>query len=142
MDRKNVLRAVALLYGGFILYIILRSDSGGCGTVCAPAKWFPMGDKVGHVVLLSFLTLISNLAFESPRQRFGFSIVSACVLIAISLEECSQVIFPGRTPDVLDQLANCVGILCGDLFSRLLRPRIFSETVVFETSLHYPRHGS
>lgn len=134
---RMLMKVSACLYGAFIVWIIVRSDTGGCGTVCAPAGWFPLGDKAGHVGLLAMLALLSNLAVGTARGRFGISKISALLLIAISIEECSQVMFPGRTPDVLDQLANCCGIYVGDLVSRVIARRPGLGSVTAEDSMNY-----
>lgn len=115
---KWFIRLGAAAYASFIVAIIVFADTGACGAPCKPAEWFPYGDKIGHVTLLAMLAYVINVAVPSSRGRFGLSTVSAAILAAISFEECSQLMFETRTADVFDQLANCVGVIVGDVLSR------------------------
>lgn len=74
----------------------------------------PYGDKLGHFCLFGLLTLGSNVAFKFNMVSLGwFNIYRGTflVIIFVVLEELSQGFIPSRSMDIVDLLADSVGVL-------------------------------
>jgi hypothetical protein len=108
--------AYALFLGG----IIYLANHGG-GHWWSFITDLPCGDKLGHLGLVATLTLLLNLALRgrrAPGRLSGILLGSLLVAIFMSLEECSQAVFPSRSLDLFDGLANLAGVVVGDLAAR------------------------
>ena len=103
------------LAAGFALVLfllIVLADTRNLGPLLAVYD-FPYGDKISHVVLYGGLTLIAALAAvrSSTREPLrAVLLVSAVMVLLVSLEELSQFAFPARRPDLLDLVASYAGI--------------------------------
>jgi hypothetical protein len=111
----------------FLLTIIVLADTGHGGRLFALAEIIPAGDKVGHFLLFGALSFPANLVLRSARIRWRRIVLrkaSVFILAAITLEECSQVLFPSRTFDLLDLSAGALGVwFFGWLSEQLQRRR-------------------
>lgn len=122
----GVSRIIFAAYAVFLGGIIYLANQGG-------GHWWnfitdlPYGDKLGHLGLVGTLTLLLNLALKgrrAPGKLSGVLLGSIFVALLMSVEECSQAMFPSRSLDLWDGLANLAGVAVGDLISRgVLRHR-------------------
>ncbi len=105
---------VTLLFGLFVLAIILLADSGQLPGVLRFLHQIPFGDTVGHFVLFGMLSwLVNHTALRCfPRRSPRWVIAFTCLALACvsGLEEASQVLIPVRQASFLDMLANLAGI--------------------------------
>ena len=113
-----------VLYLGFIGLVIVLSDAGSCGYLCAPAKAVAYGDKLGHFVLVGALAAAVYVAVTRRIvSLFGgeFSFASLAVLVFISGEELSQIWIPSRSADWGDLIASYLGICSFELLRIVCR---------------------
>jgi polysaccharide biosynthesis protein VpsQ len=105
---------LTLLFGLFILLIIVLADTGNLG-IFAVVYRIPYADKVGHFVLYGILMLLVNLTlFRSTptRSRILVAVISGLTLaVLIGLEEFSQRNFSSRTFDLVDLSASYLGVI-------------------------------
>lgn len=91
---------------------------------------FPHADKLLHFseyAVLGALTLRMLALFRPSERRWPFpTLADALVMCAAiaCLDELSQRLSPGRSPDVADVLADCIGAAAGALAWRCLSQRI------------------
>ncbi len=103
---------LALAFAAFIGLLSILADTRNLGPLMM-AYDFPYGDKIGHIVLYGTLTLLVNLAVYQLRGRSSTRsvlTVSGVMLMLVSLEELSQLMFPARTVDWLDLAASYIGV--------------------------------
>lgn len=77
------------------------------------APSFPFSDKVAHVIL--YAVLGAALAWgwaRSPRSVPHAVLLIAGALYGVS-DEWHQMYVPGRTPDLVDWIADVIGVLVG-----------------------------
>jgi len=111
---------IALAFFAFILWIIYQADAGHSNIFFRFVRSFRYGDKVGHLLLFGFLVMLINMTFRFKTVRIGsLSIYLGSMLVAIFvvLEEFSQKLFPSRTFDYADLLADAVGIVLFSILS-------------------------
>ncbi len=117
-------KAFGAAYLGFIALVIVLADRGSCGAICAPAKAFAYGDKVGHLVLVGLLAAACYAVFTRATVTLlgvSVSIASAAVFVFISCEELSQLWFPYRTADWGDLVCSYLGIVLFEYIRRSAR---------------------
>ena len=112
---------LAILFGLFILTIILLADLGKLGFLYSLYD-FPYGDKVGHFILYGILTLLIDLTLlPSSARKSSSTIISSrrrvavrvglFLAVAITVEEFSQQYFSNRTFDLIDLGASVLGVM-------------------------------
>ena len=112
---------LAILFGLFILTIILLADLGKLGFLYSLYD-FPYGDKVGHFILYGILTLLIDLTLlPSSARKSSSTIISSrrrvavrvglFLAVAITVEEFSQQYFSNRTFDMIDLGASVLGVM-------------------------------
>ena len=112
---------LAILFGLFILTIILLADLGKLGFLYSLYD-FPYGDKVGHFILYGILTLLIDLTLlPSSARKSSSTIISSrrrvavrvglFLAVAITVEEFSQQYFSNRTFDLIDLGASVLDVL-------------------------------
>ncbi|MDQ8179719.1 VanZ family protein [Pelagicoccus sp. SDUM812005] len=116
---------LALSFLVFTIWIIHEANIGRDNILFQTVRATPNGDKIGHVLLAGFLTLVANFLFRHrywQLARLRLPIGSLVVFAIAVLEESSQYFLPTRSLDIFDALANLAGIL---LFSipAILWPR-------------------
>ncbi|WP_338686961.1 VanZ family protein [Haloferula helveola] len=102
------------LFTLFFVGVVVLADRGA--GFWGFLKHVPMGDKLGHIGLLTVFSLLLNLVLRGRRLRppLGSVMLGSAILAAVmSLEELSQAWIPSRTMDVTDWLANLAGIAIG-----------------------------
>jgi len=115
------------LFVAFVVTLICLADAGRARHLFYLAAQLPAGDKLGHIFLFGMLALLANTALGVPRLQWGSVTIlkgSLFVLIPTVLEEFSQLLFRSRTFDVLDLVADGVGIFFGGWLAVLVARRI------------------
>jgi VanZ family protein len=108
------MKRLAILFGLFIITIIILADLGDLGPLHAIYD-VPFGDKLGHFILYGILALLVDLSlFQSfpgndPRRVALLSGLGLALLIG--LEEFSQKLFATRNFDLLDLTAGYLGVI-------------------------------
>lgn len=111
-----MIRVAAFGFIAFLIILIFIANSGG------ESRWWPFldhvpyGDKLGHFGLFGTLCFLCNLAF--PSRRFGrapflITLTSLVLLTIITLEEFSQLFITSRHFDIIDLLADYIGLTIG-----------------------------
>jgi VanZ family protein len=103
-----------LLFFGFILWIIVMADSGTENILFDLIKSVPQGDKLAHLGLYGLLTVLLNVALNFRAltiKTYPLQWGAVLVLTFALLEEMSQYFFPNRTLDMIDVIADVIGIV-------------------------------
>ncbi|MCT8985586.1 VanZ family protein [Shewanella phaeophyticola] len=111
--------AVAAVFFCFILWVIYLANTGAQSLLFDLVHHIPYGDKLGHMLLFGLLTFVANLALQSRHFLLGrIPLYYGAVLVSIFVlsEEICQGFIPSRTLDIIDLVADAVGII---LFSYL-----------------------
>jgi len=119
----KVFGVFALLFFGFILWIIYQVNVGQHNIFVELAKGVPNADKVFHCILFGVLTFLANFAFHLKTINLKFLKVylgTVLVLIFVSLEELSQAFIPSRRLDLKDFYADCIGIASATLLTVII----------------------
>ncbi len=124
--KRDPLRRLALVA---IVAAVLTSLAA---TIISPG-WFrlvrhlPGGDKTGHFLIMGMVSFLVTLAFASAKIRGRRLGALGCVLLVgavVTIDELLQLLFPSRTFDLADLLANWLGILTFGLAAWLFRKRL------------------
>lgn len=113
---------LTIIYITVLIVIIAMVDHGGSNTINVIGQLvhgIPYGDKVGHFILMGFLSFLVNLSFKGRKFKlFGLPILMGSFLVftLVTLEEISQIFVIARTFDSGDLLADYLGIF---LFGQL-----------------------
>jgi hypothetical protein len=113
----------AALYAIGIAAIVALADAGALDPVLRFVHAIPLGDKLGHLVLIGGLALAANVALRGRTfsvARARFFVGSAIVLAIVVAEEVSQIWLASRSFDLGDLAADVAGIA----LSSLLVPRL------------------
>ena len=104
-----------------ILFIIFLADTADHNFAFSLIGHIPYGDKLMHGLLYGVMALLLNygLKFKSYKL-FGFNMQlgAMIVLTFAGLEELSQYWLPSRTCDVIDFVADMVGVVLFSLWRR------------------------
>ena len=110
---------LAILFGIFVILIIVLADAGTLPRYLGPIYDYPNGDKVGHFVLYGILAFLIDLSLfrslppSSSLRTSRILLAVKCGLIlalAITVEEFSQQYFSFRTFDLLDLTFSYLGV--------------------------------
>lgn len=110
-----------LAFGGMLVAIIATANAGNGSPFLSFVGSIPMGDKVAHLGLVGTFSLLLNASLRGRRAPGRLRIMmlgSLVLLVAMSLEECSQIFITSRTFDGFDWLANAVGVALGEWLLR------------------------
>ncbi|KJZ15233.1 vault protein inter-alpha-trypsin [Marinomonas sp. S3726] len=131
---QKLFLSITFLFIAFVLWVIFMANTGQDIWLFELTRKVPFGDKLGHFLVFGSLTLMANLATRGKQMRFKLGSIywgSLSVLIFVTLEELSQYFVATRTLDLLDYLANLLGILCFTGLSReLMRKTLFRNRVI------------
>ncbi|MCA9606667.1 MAG: VanZ family protein, partial [Myxococcales bacterium] len=125
--RARVLPIVLAVYAVFIVAIIVAANLGGTNEVFHLITRLPLGDKIGHFVLIGVLGMLVDLVAGRrdarplrayPRLRFPLA--PAILFVVVLGEELSQAFLPTRTCDAGDLLADLLGMATFVGIGRLL----------------------
>ena len=113
-----------ILFGGFVAFLawmIWLANTGQTNLLIDLGNTIPLGDKVGHFLLMGMLAFFANMLLKHRRVQIkATSILLGSLLVGIFvfLEECSQLFIPSRTFSLLDLLSDALGIYTFGLFAR------------------------
>jgi polysaccharide biosynthesis protein VpsQ len=107
--------------------LIILANTGILEPLLELTKKFPHSDKIAHFFLAGILTLMLNIALNCTYWQLGkFRLLKASIIVLIfaTLEEGSHYFLQHRTFDLLDLLADYLGIM---LFSYLVLNQVCRE---------------
>jgi VanZ family protein len=124
---KNALNLFAMIFIGFVVWVLVRADANQPTIFQTFAVSLPYGDKIGHFCLFGTFSLLLNFVLQLKRITFAnvsLYIGSVCVLSFASIEEFSQLMFaPQRTFDLIDLVADICGITAAHFVTQYLAAR-------------------
>jgi hypothetical protein len=126
-DMQKFFNITAVLFSLFILSIIYLANTGGNVAAMTAVRSVMHGDKIAHFFLFGTLGFVLNLAFFCKTWRwFGIPIYrgTALVLLFAIIEESSQYFITRRNFDLMDMLADVLGLLFFAIFTRCVYPRL------------------
>ena len=98
----------------FICWIIYMANANISNIFFELINIIPGGDKLGHFFLFGILAMLVNLALNCRTFKFNKYSIQLGGFIVFTLtmfEELSQYLFPNRTVDIVDLIANLAGIV-------------------------------
>ncbi len=125
MPRLLVRLAFLLFAAGFVSILVI-ANRGRADLFWQLVGTVPCGDKLGHLGLVGTLAFLLNLVLDRRRafrSGNGLMLGSLLVLVFMTLEEASQAFIPCRSFDLVDGLANVVGVFCAEGLLRMLPSR-------------------
>lgn len=120
----------AVIFSLFILSIIYHANTDGSMGAMIAVRSVMHGDKIAHFFLFGTLGFVLNLAFSCKTWRwFGISLYrgTALVLLFAVVEEFSQHFISRRNFDLLDLLADVLGLLFFAVITRCAYYRILRK---------------
>jgi hypothetical protein len=117
INLRILLPFVFFLFIGFIIYLADSADDNFAFTLIGH---IPYGDKLMHGLLYGIMALLLNygLNFKSKNiLGFNLQIGALIVLTFAGVEELSQYWFPSRTCDVVDFVADTIGVILFSFFN-------------------------
>jgi len=124
---QSFFNAVAVIFSLFILSIIYHANTDGSMAAMHAIRSLKHGDKIAHFFLFGTLGFVMNLAFSCKTWRwFGISLYrgTALVLLFAIVEEFSQHFISRRMFDLLDLLADVLGVLFFAIITRCVYHRL------------------
>ena len=115
------IRFLQFFYCAFVLLVVLLADLGLMSWFREYARQYPGIDKVLHFILVGFLSWILIFAFNAKRLNLlGSSLFVGTIVTfsLVTLEECSQLLIATRRFELLDLLADYLGILVAEMLAR------------------------
>lgn len=109
----NSLKWIGVSFVFFIAFIITAVNLKWNLGYFAYVNYIPFGDKICHFFLIGTLTYFVNILFDRRRVDLFVKPVllgSLCVFTFISFEEASQFFLAHRNCEILDLVANYLGI--------------------------------
>lgn len=126
-DFENcVVKLTIAIFVGLLAVIVIGADTGALPDFVRTLYSFPGGDKAGHFLLMGTLSALINLGLGANPAALGsrrFILGSIVVMVAVTLEEVSQLWFRTRTFSPLDLSFDYAGILCGAYLASLMSRR-------------------
>lgn len=110
------LPAIALF--GLIAWVIMEADLGKPNYFIQLGASIPYGDKIGHLILFGALALLLIFATRARQLVIGPLRLYLGVVLTLGfalLEEGSQLLFPSRSFELLDILADLLGVTLATL---------------------------
>ncbi|MDZ7868269.1 MAG: VanZ family protein [Rheinheimera sp.] len=111
----------AFAFFSFLIWVIVAADSGRQNYFLQLAGSLPYGDKMGHLLLFAALALLLNFATKARQLAFGSIRLYLGVVLTLCfalLEEGSQLLFPSRSFELLDILADLLGVTLATLLTK------------------------
>jgi polysaccharide biosynthesis protein VpsQ len=118
--RIKILAAVYILV---LAGIVVLADVRETQYLFKPIKRLPYGDKIGHFLLMGFLSFAVNLVLNARTVRLwriNLLVGSLVVLTVVTIEEFSQIFIRGRSFDYTDLIADLAGIFIFGEAARLV----------------------
>jgi polysaccharide biosynthesis protein VpsQ len=121
MTGENMRWLPAVAFFSFLIWVIVAADSGRQNYFLQLAASLPYGDKIGHVLLFAALALLLNFATKARQLAVGPVRLYLGVVLTLGfalLEEGSQLLFPARSFELLDILADLLGVTLATLLTK------------------------
>ena len=118
------IRLLQIVYCTFILLVVVLADLGLMSWFREYASQYPGIDKAIHFILVGGLSWVLIFAFNAKRMNLlGSSLYVGTILTfaLVTLEECSQLLIATRRFELLDLLADYLGILVAEILTRRAR---------------------
>jgi VanZ family protein len=126
---KTLLRIIGISFLLFIGFVILSANLGWDFFFFGWVKYLPLGDKMAHFLLVGGISFFVNLLLEVKQFKVGkweILLGSFLVFTFITLEEFSQLFLTRRNFDLLDLIANYLGLfLFGQIAFWICKKRNF-----------------
>ena len=136
----------AIGFFSFLVWVIVAADSGEQNYFLQLAAELPYGDKMGHVLLFGALALLLNFATKARKVAVGPVRLYLGVVLTLAfalLEEGSQLLFPSRSFELLDILADLIGVtLATFITSGFYRCRAYSRRPTTSAATETDEEGS
>lgn len=116
--KRRISTALAVSFALFILAITFIADSGDGDRWWGFIHGIPYGDKLGHLGLVGMLAFLCNLGFPPGRNdgyRRFITTTTLVLLVLLTAEEITQAFKPHRTCDLMDWLADLLGLALGQM---------------------------
>jgi len=110
LERKNFRLILPLGFFIFILFIIYLADSADHNFAFRLIGNIPYGDKIMHALLYGTMALFLNYGLNY-RSFKTLQLGAIIVLVFATLEEITQYWIPSRTFDLVDLLADFIGVI-------------------------------
>jgi len=113
------MKLITIFYVCFILFVIALANQGELGILAVIVYEVPYTDKLGHFILMGLLAFFLNLSLKCSTISIlnsTFLKGSIIIFILVTLEEVSQLLVETRTFDLMDLVADYLGIF---VFGRL-----------------------
>lgn len=110
----------------FIAFVIQAANTGQGARYWSFLDAIPFGDKLGHVILMGTLCLLLNLALRCRTVRIRkWPVLLGTLLVSlfVVVEELSQLFLQHRTFDLIDLLADAIGIALASWLAILISNR-------------------
>lgn len=108
------MRLLALASGLAIAGIVVLADTGGLQPIVAWIATVRGGDKIAHFLIMGTWAALAVLALGRRRSpRRAAQLGGGCVGVLVLAEEISQHWIPTRSFDLLDLMADALGIAIG-----------------------------
>ncbi len=107
------MKLITIIYVCFILFIIALADQGKLGYIAVIVYEVPYTDKLGHFILMGLLAFFINLSLKcSTISIWNSNFLKGSIIIIglVTLEEISQLLVEVRTFDLMDLVADYLGI--------------------------------
>ena len=124
---QKIFNVTAVTFSLFILSIIYHANTDGSMGAMSAVRSVMHGDKIAHFFLFGTLGFVMNLAFSCKTWAwFGIPVYrgTALVLLFAIIEEFGQHFISRRHFDLLDLLADVLGLLCFAVITRCVYSRI------------------
>ncbi len=118
--RLSILATVAFFV--MIPAIVVLADLASLGPVVRIYS-FPLGDKVGHLMLFGLASLLAVRVASQPETVKPLVIAAGSIAALATLEELSQLFIRTRSFDIGDLVASYAGVAVPPLVVVLLRRR-------------------
>jgi len=129
---RLLLKITFVLFTTAFLSILVIANRGHADLFWDLVGRVPCGDKLGHLGLVGTLSFLLNLLLEgrpAPGRWRPMMLGSLLLGVFMTLEEASQAFIPHRSFDLLDGLANIIGVFCGEGLVRMLPVRRPQATI-------------
>ncbi len=113
MKGENMRWLPAVAVFGLLAWVILEADLGKPNFFIQLGASMPYGDKIGHLILFGTLALLLIFATRARQLALGPVRLYLGVVLTLGfalLEEVSQLLFPSRSFELLDILADLLGV--------------------------------
>ncbi|WP_260680576.1 VanZ family protein [Thalassotalea sp. PS06] len=117
---------LALAFFAFVLWVIYLANIGNNNVVFQWVAQTPYGDKLGHLFIFGFLTLITNASLKFKTVSLGrvnTYLGTLLVSVFVLAEEFSQGFLPTRSMDIQDVIADAIGIIIFTAISHIIAVR-------------------